>query len=341
MDFLNKIICGDALAVTRRLPDEVADMCLTSPPYFNLRDYGIAGQIGLENTPTAYVKKLTRIFSEVRRILKPSGTLWLNLADSYNGSNKAKGDTTIDRYLQRSNKSSHNVRPTKVARLKDKDLIGIPWMVAFALRQAGWYLRQDIIWYKPNPMPESVQDRFTKAHEYIFLLSKQKHYYFNHDAIMEEAVSQNDSRAGKGRVLYNKKTMGNNGQKGFVTIKLAPKNLLPQHQIGYPNTIHVNRMQNGEEMYAVRSRRSVLRIPVQPHREKHFAMFPDELAKTCILAGCPKGGTVLDPFMGGGTTALISALYERNFVGCELNPKYIEIAQQRMEAKFGLFFKNN
>ncbi len=174
--------------------DKSVQTCVTSPPYYNLRDYGVEGQIGLEATPEEYIQNLVQVFRHVRRVLKDDGTLWIVIGDSYNGSGKAKGDKNIDKFLQRSNKSSHSTKPTKVSSLKSRDLIGIPWMLAFALRADGWYLRQDIIWSKPNPMPESVKNRCTKSHEYVFLLSKSPKYYFDYEALEEPATGYDNRK---------------------------------------------------------------------------------------------------------------------------------------------------
>jgi DNA modification methylase len=269
----NRIINGCCLDVLKTLPDCSVNCCITSPPYYGLRDYGVDGQIGLEETPEEYVQKLVAVFREVRRVLKDDGTLWLNLGDTYAASRSYQ--VTDNKHKDVGNKIGHSVPPG----LKQKDLIGIPWMVAFALRADGWYLRQDIIWHKPNPMPESVKDRCTKAHEYVFLLSKKQRYYFDADAIAEDTVC------------------GNSGCK-----------------------LHTEK----------RNKRSVWTVNTAPCKEAHFATFPKKLIEPMILAGCPKGGVVLDPFIGSGTTGMVSVSLQRKYIGIELNKKYCEeIADKR------------
>lgn len=278
----------DCLEGLKLLDDKSIDCCVTSPPYYGLRDYGVDGQIGLENTLEEYIKNLVIVFREVKRVLKDEGTLWLNLGDSYAGSGKGQVP----------------------ASLKPKDLMGVPWRVAFALQEDGWYLRQDIIWAKPNPMPESVKDRCTKSHEYIFLLSKNRKYYFDYEAIEEPA--NYDGRKDtllKGSPKYEKCVVP--GQAGH---SMAAKG----HE----------RWKKNERGEYVRNKRSVWTIPTKPFKEAHFATYPPDLIKPCILAGCPVGGIVLDPFMGSGTTAQVALELQRNFIGFELNPKYIEIAEK-------------
>lgn len=274
----NTIINGNSLEVLKSLPDNSIDCCVTSPPYYALRDYGCDGQIGLEETPEKYIERLCDVFSEVRRILTPEGTLWVNIGDSYNG-NKV-GNTEIVKNKKVSESNDFHKKLWSGA--KPKDLIGIPFMLAFTLRSQGWYLRQDIIWSKPNPMPESVTDRCTKSHEYIFLLSKSQKYYFDYEAIQEEA-----------RMI--------------------------------------------EDVYAVRNKRDVWTVNTQPCKEAHFATYPFELIKPCILAGCPENGIVLDPFMGSGTTAIVARSLNRNYLGVELNPEYIKIAHKRLDKHLGMF----
>ena len=301
----NTIIPGDALAVLKTLPDGCMDCCVTSPPYYGLRDYGVSGQIGLKETPEAYIARLVDVFHEVQRVLKPTGTLWVVIGDSYNGSGKNNGNTCKMEWKQRTNAASHATRPTLVAGLKAKDLIGIPWMLAFALRANGWYLRQDIIWHKPNPMPESAKDRCTNSHEYVFLLSKSARYYFNHIAILEPAVK---GYAGS----------------SFIRGKTAV------HQLG--RTSKKPRVES-----ELRNKRSVWTVNVQPCHEAHFATFPPELVAPCVQAGCPAGGIVLDPFIGSGTTAVVARKLNRNFIGIELNPEYIKIAERRLRNELGVW----
>lgn len=286
---INKIYNMDCLEGLKLLDDNSIDCCVTSPPYYGLRDYGVDGQIGLENTLEEYIKNLVIVFREVKRVLKDEGTLWLNLGDSYAGKCKL---------------------PKLPASLKPKDLIGVPWRVAFALQEDGWYLRQDIIWAKPNPMPESVKDRCTKSHEYIFLLSKNQKYYFDYEAIEEPA-----NYDGRKDTLMK-------GSKKYSNANIMP-NAKPN---SFAKRGHERwKWKNGLPM---RRKRDVWFVNVKPFREAHFATFPPKLIEPCILAGCPVGGIVLDPFMGSGTTAQVALELQRNFVGFELNPKYIEIAEK-------------
>lgn len=268
----NIILNGDCLEMLKTLPDNSIDCCVTSPPYYALRDYGIDGQIGLEETPEKYIEKMTEVFMEVYRVLKDDGTLWLNIGDSYNGNKNGNTENIKHKKVSDSNNFTKKLWDGA----KPKDLIGIPWMLAFSLRNAGWYLRQDIIWHKPNPMPESVTDRCTKSHEYIFLFSKSQKYYFNHEAIQEPAVSSDDL---KRRIK--------NGVEEWKTDKA--KNTYAVSGTG----------RSREELYTinssgeyVRNKRDVWTVNVKPCKEAHFATYPFELVKPCILAGCPEGGSV-------------------------------------------------
>lgn len=303
---MDRIFTGDSLAVLKTLDSGSVQTCVTSPPYFGLRDYGHKGQIGLEATPEAYVAKLIELFREVRRVLKDDGTLWLNLGDSYatstKGGDKSKtGDKnftskgTVEQPLRT---FDHGVKP--------KDLIGIPWRVAFALQADGWYLRQDIIWNKPNPMPESVTDRCTKAHEYIFLLSKSPRYYFNSMAIKTPWVQRpNDIRRSiEGSPKYNGK-----------------------HKNGYNGNTTDGGVIGDARKGA--NKRSVWTIPTRPYKGAHFATFPPALIEPCILAGAPVGSVVLDPFFGSGTTGAVAKSLNRQYVGIELNPAYVTLAEER------------
>lgn len=302
--FTNKFLLGDVRKILPTLPTKTFHTCITSPPYWGLRDYGVAGQLGLEDSPEEYVQNLVEVFREVKRVLRDDGTLWLNLGDAYAGSGRGRygdGTAVYGRSKQSIGQTAGVVRlPNKTDKLKPKDLIGLPWMVAFALREDGWYLRQDIIWNKPNAMPESVRDRPTKAHEYIFLFSKSPKYYYNHEAIMEDAVNgdPNPPRGSKG--VIGSKNKGLREQFSLVT-KLVKRN-----------------------------KRSVWTVSTQPFREAHYATFPPRLIEPCIIAGCPKDGVVLDPFMGSGTTAFVAAKHMRNFVGIELNQDYIKLAEERL-----------
>lgn len=270
---------GDCLTVMKAIPDGSVNCCVTSPPYFGLRDYGVDGQIGLEPTPDEFVSALVAVFREVRRVLREDGTVWLNLGDSYAGAGYSNHTNTGGAQRSDGGKQRH-LSKTGV---KNKDLIGIPWRVAFALQADGWYLRQDIIWHKPNPMPESVRDRCTKAHEYVFLLSKSQKYYYDNNAVKEPvkqtrvAPNQNDSGAGK-----------------------------------------------------MRNRRSVWTVATKPYKGAHFATFPPDLIEPCILAGSPKGGVVLDPFGGSGTTAGVAVKHGRKAILCELNPEYANLVRERV-----------
>jgi len=276
-----KILNGDCRDVLKTLPDCSVHCCVTSPPYYGLRDYGCAGQIGLESTPDAYVAELVAVFREVKRVLRDDGTLWLNLGDSYASfrDGKATPDSTrgddVGTLVPKGSAMNRMASTFAGSRVKHKDLIGIPWRVAFALQADGWYLRQDIIWHKPNPMPESVTDRCTKAHEYIFLLAKSPRYYYDAEAIKEASITGDPRRP-----------------------------------------------------YA-RNKRSVWTVNTKPYKGAHFATFPPSLIRPMILAGCPIGGTVLDPFGGSGTTAQVSEEEGRNAISIELNPAYIDLQRKR------------
>jgi len=287
------------------IPDNSVDCVVTSPPYWGLRDYGLGDQgIGLEPTPDEYCTSMVNVFRDIRRVLKPTGTVWMNLGDSYTGSGVHPGGGDI----QKGNIGATNTTlpPKKGKNLKPKDLVGIPWRVAFALQADGWYLRSDIIWSKPNPMPESVTDRPTKAHEYIFLLTKSPKYYYDADAIREPS-----SHAGAVISL---------GEKSFAKRQALGANVSPSG--------------NGlSDTYVVpdgRNKRSVWEIATQPYPEAHFATYPEKLVEPCILAGCPKDGTVLDPFAGSATTLAVAQRLGRKGIGIELNSEYIELAINRL-----------
>lgn len=362
----NCILVGDCIEQLKTLPNESIDCCVTSPPYYGLRDYGtgkwIGGdpdcphyrttkksdatatghkammdgghpvgdaiykticplcgavredkQIGLEENPEQYVQRLVEVFREVKRVLKNDGTLWLNIGDSWWGSGSRGYDFTKNSKgmgeVQMGSKGTLQLsNPPKLVGsqgdYKDKDIIGIPWMLAFALRADGWYLRQDIIWSKPNPMPESVRDRCTKSHEYIFLLTKSKKYHYDSDAIKEKAKTKPQKR--------NKHNEG--------------------YQADYAKG---DRFSDGDRVYGAdgfRNKRDVWSVPLHPLKEAHFATFPEKLIEPCVLAGCIQGGIVLDPFFGSGTTGVVALKHGRDFVGCELNPEYVEIAKRRTSA---------
>lgn len=343
------ILQGNCIDTLKTIPADSVDCCITSPPYYGLRDYGtgkwVGGkpdcphrrlskfsentatghaqeelrgnvgdaiyktvcplcgavredkQIGLEETPEEYIERLVSVFREVKRVLKPAGTLWVNIGDSYN--NSKVGNTEV---IKHKGVVTDSFRKKMWVGAKQKDLIGIPWLLAFALRNDGWYLRQDIIWHKPNPMPESVKDRCTKSHEYIFLLSKSPKYYFDYEAIQEEAIT--------GETTRDKSAEG--------------------YQADYPNGA---RFSEGEHVYGKdgkRNKRDVWSVIPSHYKEAHFATFPEELVTPMVLAGCPKGGMVLDPFMGSGTTGAVAVLNKRHYIGCELNPEYIELSNRRI-----------
>ena len=375
---INKIYQGNVLKVLKTFPDESIHCCVTSPPYWGLRDYGLEGQLGLESTPEEYVEKMVEVFREVKRVLRKDGTLWLNLGDTYAGSGKAGNNPEYQKRHMQFGKIEIKERmgkptPSKKIGLKSKDLVGIPWMVAFALRADGWYLRQDIIWHKPNPMPESVKDRCTKAHEYIFLLSKSERYYYDSEAIKEPLKTKPHAPGNK---LHPDKIKGPNDRKGHSQWETS--------------------MDKVWGAGGKRNKRSVWTIPTKPFKEAHFAVFPPDLIEPCILAGtspraceicgapwervverepmeikrsgrgvalgnygktaasgtmtkpatsvttgwrptctCQNEGKgrciVLDPFMGSGTTGMVAAMHQRNFIGFELNPEYCKMAEKRIE----------
>lgn len=308
---INQIYNSECLSGLKELPASSVNCCVTSPPYFGLRDYGHDAQIGLEKTPEEYIQKLVDVFREVHRVLKDDGTLWVNIGDSYAGSMKGAAgfpDNAMN-YKQGTNRGTLG-KATLVKQCtgcKPKDLIGIPWMLAFALRADGWYLRQDIIWSKPSVMPESVKDRCTKSHEYIFLLSKNKLYYFDNDAIVEKAVSYDT-------IVRNREATKLNNTPGRKKMGGLTRN-----------------------DYLTRNKRSVWTVATQPLREAHFATYPEKLIVDCIKAGCPEDGIVLDPFMGAGTTAIVARKLNRNYLGFELNPEYVSIANDRIERELGIF----
>ncbi len=321
-----RIITGDALIELAKLPAESVHCCVTSPPYYGLRDYGVDAQLGLEPTPDAYVAAMVSVFREVRRVLRADGTLWLNIGDSYAAVNRGENARPRSETLVGMQAGSpHSDIPTrreviagqKSSGIKPKDLIGIPWMLAFALRADSWYLRQDIIWAKPNPMPESVGDRCTKAHEYLFLLSKSQRYYFDAAAIAEPSITPGLKVGGIGQSWHDHQDDLMRGDR-----KTAP-GTNGQHQA----------------FAGGRNKRSVWTIATAPYAEAHFATFPPALVEPCILAGCPAGGTVLDPFLGSGTTALVADRLGRSAIGIELNPAYAAMARRRIEDDAGLFFE--
>lgn len=298
------LLVGDVRESLARLESDSVQTCITSPPYFGLRDYGHEGQIGLEQTPEDYVEALITVFREVRRVLKNDGTVWLNLGDSYNSG--VPGGRDPKRWPKQSrNDHKPTNRSTSAMGCKPKDLIGIPWMVAFALRADGWYLRQDIIWNKPNAMPESVKDRCTKSHEYIFLLTKSPSYYFDYEAIREPLAESTKERV---KHSWKCSTPAVKNKDGIDVAQMGDR-------LGF---------QNG------RRKRSVWTVPPRPFKGGHFATYPPQLIEPCVLAGSRPGDMVLDPFGGSGTTGLVAQQHGRRFVLCELNPNYAAIAYDRI-----------
>ncbi len=273
----NKILTGDACEILRTMPADSVDCCVTSPPYYGLRDYEVSGQIGLDRHPNDYIARLTAVFMEIFRVIKKDGILWIVIGDSYAGSGMA---TSFNSIQPRASTFADKPQYKRIEGYKHKDLMGVPFMLAFALRNAGWYWRACNIWHKPSVLPESVKDRPTNTHEYILLFSKNLHYYYDYNAIMEKSAC---------------------------------------------------------DSALLRNKRSVWTINTKPLHEAHFAAYPPKLVEPMILAGCRKDGIVLDPFMGAGTTALTARKLGRNYVGIELNPQYVEIAQRRLQKELGMF----
>jgi len=297
---MNKIEFGNCIDIMQKWIDDgvKVNTCVTSPPYYGLRDYGVKEQLGLEKTPKQYIDNMVKVFSLVRELLTDDGTLWVNIGDSY-----SSGDRTSTTNQSLRKDTEYGVtRPPVVKGIKQKDLMGIPWMLAFALREDGWYLRQDIIWHKPNPMPESVTDRCTKSHEYIFLLSKSPKYYYDNEAIKEKAVGE---RWGGNNPINMNNTKDTDNQFSGLT---RPCKMV----------------------YDKRNKRDVWTVNVKPYKGAHFAVFPKDLIEPCIKAGCPDGGIVFDPFMGSGTTAQVAVENNKKYLGCELNPEYEKLQQNRI-----------
>jgi len=303
---MNLIEFGDCRETMRKWKEQgiKAQTCVTSPPYYGLRDYGHDGQIGMEETPEEYIAAMVEVFCCVWDVLEDDGTLWLNIGDSYCGTG-SKGEWVDPKNPEGRNGQSVS-KTQKLAGYKSKDLIGIPWMLAFALRADGWFLRQDIIWHKPNPMPESVQDRCTKAHEYIFLMSKSPKYYYDIDSIKEESLNTAEQQEAK-RNKLDHKGQRDNGDMRHTTA-------------GFTKT----------GIYEMKNKRSVWTVTTKPYADAHFATFPTDLIEPCILAGAPVGGIVLDPFMGSGTTAQVAQHLGRQYLGCELNPAYKPLQDKRI-----------
>lgn len=325
---IDTILQGDVRSCLKQLEDGSVQCVITSPPYWGLRDYGCDGQIGLEPTPDAYVADLVEVFREVKRVLRNDGVLWLNLGDSYAGywgdkTAKAEGRRSSADTNGWTNDFNMNARPDfhtafDTSGVKPKDLVGIPWMVAFALRADGWYLRSDIIWNKPNPMPESVTDRCTKSHEYIFMLTKSERYYYDAEAIKEpstESTLERGKYAWRGKVKIDDDGVERRAQPD------------PTEQMG--------------ERWAPenRNKRDVWTVATQPCAEAHFATFPPKLIEPMILAGTKEGDTILDPFMGSGTTAIQAVRWHRHYLGCELNTEYVKMAERRINDMVGPLFE--
>lgn len=293
------------------LPDATVQCCITSPPYWGLRDYGLADGIGLERTPEEYVANIVQVFREVWRVLRDDGTLWLNLGDCYASDNKGSGGPSEK---QTSNRGSRYMSGRLNHGLKQKDLVGIPWRVAFALQADGWYLRSDIVWHKPNPMPESVTDRPTKSHEYVFLLAKQARYYYDAEAVREPSNGTwNSAKDWKGRENLTAPEL----TKGADRELQRTRGFGPHHP---------------DEDRTGRNRRDVWTIATQPYKGAHFATYPEKLVEPCILAGSRAGDTVLDPFCGSGTTGAVAKRHNRKFIGVDMNADYLEMARKRIES---------
>jgi DNA modification methylase len=303
-----RIIIGDNRATLQTLETGSVQTCITSPPYWGLRDYGEDEQLGMEQTPAEFVENLCQVFDEVWRVLADDGTLWLNIGDSYTsvhtgGQKSAK--STVGANHDGAQEIRQNKSNPKTYGLKDKELVGVPWRVAFALQERGWYLRQDIIWAKPNPMPESVTDRCTKSHEFLFLLTKQPKYFYDHEAIKEPVVQEWGTRDRSGGKYHNE---------------------------GSGLTPHTGLEKN----YTTRNKRDVWTVTTSRFKGAHFATYPPELVEPCVLAGSREGDWVLDPFSGSGTTGVVALANGRNYVGCELNPDYAEISLNRIQDSVGM-----
>jgi DNA modification methylase len=332
-----RIINADVMAGLATLPDESVNCCVTSPPYWGLRDYGVDGQIGLEESPDTFVARLVEVFREVRRVLRSDGTCWVNLGDSYASGGKGGGGSFMKErgdaaWQSRSDVNGWRSPPPG---LKHKDLVGIPWMTAFALRADGWYLRQEIIWEKPNPMPESVTDRCTKAHEQLFLFTKAPRYAYDAGAIKERAVC-----GARGSEFHTGKTgehqLGRASKKPRGKWSTQDKQSSGRRITERVAAARAAGASHDNPFGEYRNKRSVWTITTKPYAGAHFATFPEELPANCIKAGCPEGGAVLDPFGGAGTTGLVAAKLGRDAILCELNPEYAVLARNRIEDELPL-----
>ncbi|MBH3364826.1 MULTISPECIES: DNA-methyltransferase [Pseudomonas] len=337
----HRILVGDCIDMMRTLPDQSVHTCITSPPYFGLRDYGVDGQIGLEASPREFIDNLVAVFREVRRVLRDDGTLWVNLGDSYAGSWGAhgRGDMGLGGQSLTARQVAASARKLKKpnhAEFKPKDLMGLPWRLAIAMQDDGWYLRQDIIWHKPNPMPESIKDRCTKAHEYLFLLSKGPRYYFDQAAIREPAAASSVARWSQdvseqaGSTRQPRKTNGPMKAVGGSRRNSFARDT--KYSGGEHGQTGQHRAGRADIDYdQTRNKRSVWTVATASFKGAHFATFPPDLIRPCVLAGAPRGGLVLDPFGGAGTTALVAMQEGRRSVICELNPEYAALARQRID----------
>lgn len=335
----HQIRVGDSLDLLRQMPDRSVHTCVTSPPYYGLRDYGVAGQIGLEETPAEFIARLVAVFAEVRRVLRDDGTCWVNMGDSY-ASDSKWGGYTGGKHAKGLHGESGIGRAKTRSGLPDKNLMGMPWRLAFALQDDGWYLRQDIIWNKKNPMPESVRDRCTKSHEYMFLLSKSRQYYFDQEAILEPCSPNTHARLAQDVQSQIGSERANGGRKTNGNMKAVARK---SNGVGWGHGTDAGERQRGRVkdnasmdsalaiMPATRNKRSVWDVPTHSFKGAHFATFPPDLIRPCILAGAPRGGLVLDPFGGAGTTGLVAMQEGRRSILCELNPEYAALARARLE----------
>ncbi|WP_236202513.1 DNA-methyltransferase [Pseudomonas carnis] len=353
----HRVLIGDCIESMRTLPDKSVQMCVTSPPYYGLRDYGVDGQIGLEETPAEFIARLVEVFREVRRVLRNDGTAWVNMGDSYaskpNGPIGLGGHNTDAPHV--AVRTANARRSSQIPMgFKHKDLMGMPWRLAFALQDDGWYLRQDIIWHKPNPMPESTRDRCTKAHEYIFLLSKSRRYHCDMTAIREPAIygatpsgvgfghgfdavtkpratvptGRDTSTGDGGHGAFHKDGAERARRDSFKREGSKREQAIPGQAVG---THRPDREESSWDV-ATRNKRSVWTVATHAFKEAHFATFPPDLIRPCILAGAPLGGTVLDPFGGAGTTEVVAMQEGRKSILCELNPEYAAMAERRIAA---------
>jgi DNA modification methylase len=343
------ILVGDVREKLRTLASDSIHCIVTSPPYWGLRDYGVDGQIGLEASPAEFIATMVDVFEELRRVLRPDGTCWMNMGDSYAGGRRGGNPTAesstlqggqssqqasiVKRSMVTSRRRDNSPIPrsdVRVPGLKPKDLVMMPHRLAIALQDAGWWVRQDIVWHKPNPMPESVRDRCTKAHEYIFMLTKSEKYYFDQDANSEPVSPNTHARLSQDVQNQIGSARANGGAKTNGSMKAVGRKLAATGSGIKSNSSFDAALAMPVES---RNKRSVWTITTQPFSEAHFATFPPELPETCIKAGCPVGGTVLDPFFGAGTTGLVADRLQRNCIGIEINPAYAEIARKRIQAE--------